>query len=219
MKVTTDACLFGAWTADRLKEDFAIKNILDIGSGTGLLSLMLAQRTAATIDGIEIQENDFNQSIQNISASPWTSRIQIFSADVKKFPFDKKYDAVISNPPFYENDLKGDLKNKNIAHHNDGLKLQELLHLIQLQLAPAGKFFILLPAKRKNDLHELLGKTSLFVNHITYVQQTEKHSSFRMMVEGSSMQNVITESNIIIKDAEKYSTWFAKLLQPYYLHL
>ena len=219
MKVTTDSCLFGAWVADRIKDDVFVKNILDIGSGTGLLSLMLAQQTAASIDAIELQEKDYLQSLENVAASPCKERINITYADATKHPFNKKYDVIISNPPFYENDLKGDIASKNIAHHDDGLTLQHLLKIISHNLSETGKFYLLLPYKRQMNLLKTIENTGLFINCITSVHQTEKHDVFRMMVEGSFQKTLTNGEKIIIKENDMYSDGFIRLLQPYYLKL
>ena len=219
MKVTTDSCLFGSWVADRIKDDSSIENILDIGSGTGLLSLMLAQKTAATIDGIELQEKDHRQSLENIDASPWKEKVNMIHADATQFLFNKKYDVIISNPPFYENDLKGETRGKNIAHHDEGLTLENLISIIGQNLSEDGKFYLLLPSKRKNDLAGILDNTGLYINHITYVHQTEKHDAFRMMVEGSFKSNDLQQENIVIRNGDNYSDAFINLLKEYYLYL
>lgn len=219
MKVTTDSCLFGAWVADKIKGDESIKNILDIGSGTGLLSLMLAQQSSATIDGIELQEKDYLQSLENVAASQWKDRINIIHADATSHQFNKKYDIIISNPPFYENDLKGGAKGKNIAHHDEGLTLKNLINIISLQLSPSGKFYILLPEKRREDLLQTVGNIGLFINQIIAVHQTEKHDAFRIMIEGNFKSAEQASRNLVIKEKEIYTNEFIGLLKPYYLNL
>src|SRR5690606_26394480 len=116
MKVTTDSCLFGAWVAHTLTKRCCCSTLLDIGSGSGLLSLMIAQQTPAAIDAVEIQLNDFNQSLENIARSPFKTQITVHHANALEFEYSKAYDVIVSNPPFYESDLKGHSHNKNIAH-------------------------------------------------------------------------------------------------------
>jgi tRNA1Val (adenine37-N6)-methyltransferase len=104
MKVTTDGCLFGSLSPTLIKEERVI-NVLDIGTGTGLLSLMLAQaKHNAYIDAIEIDKDAFEQACQNVEVSPWGGRIKVFHADARDNEFPHKYDLIISNPPFYEKD-------------------------------------------------------------------------------------------------------------------
>ena len=137
MKVCTDACLFGAFVANCLSP---IVNCLDIGTGTGLLSLMLAQETNAQIDAVEIDAAAFQQAKENFKASPWSSRLNIFNTDILHYSTDKKYDCIISNPPFFEDDLKSFSEGKNIAKHNNALTLAQLLTAINAHLAATGFF-------------------------------------------------------------------------------
>lgn len=219
MKVTTDSCLFGAWVANHTRNLDAGKNILDIGSGSGLLSLMIAQRTEALIEGIEIQKDDYGQSIYNIANSPFADRVTIHQADALEFHYRKKYNVIVSNPPFYENDLKGSARGKNIAHHDEGLKLPELLNLIARQLTADGVFFILLPQKRLVDLKPLMGNSSLFINEIASVHQTQNHDAFRIMLRGSFLESKPEAYSIVIKEGADYSAAFTRLLKDYYLYL
>ena len=135
MKVCTDSCLFGAWVASLIeKKEINPETILDIGTGTGLLSLMLAQKTNAGIDAVEIDSNAFEQAKENILFSPWKDQIKIFNADIKQWNAPTKYDLIISNPPFYENDLLPEDDGKNISKHSAALNLEELF-------ATRNKFF------------------------------------------------------------------------------
>lgn len=219
MKVTTDSCLFGAWVARDIGRINISKNVLDIGSGSGLLSLMVAQETLAKIDGIELQAADAYQAIQNITASPFCSRIQIYNADAISFEYNKKYDIVISNPPFYQTDLKSHQKEKNIAHHDEGLKLNDLILLIESILDSQGFFYLLLPVKRQQDIEDIIAKSTLGINDMVLVRQTETHAPFRVMLKGSFQKTKITYTDIAIKKDNAYTHAFMKLLQPYYLHL
>src|SRR5271154_3865208 len=103
MKVCTDSCILGAWSATRLHD---AKKILDIGSGTGLLPLMLAQYSHSEIDGIELDHESYKQAEENINESPWSDRLQIMEGDARYYPYKEKYDFIISNPPFFESDLQ-----------------------------------------------------------------------------------------------------------------
>ncbi|MBL7730209.1 MAG: methyltransferase, partial [Chitinophagaceae bacterium] len=121
MKVTTDACLFGAWVAERLRN--AEGNCLDIGTGTGLLSLMLAQKAAGIFTvAVEIDADCAEQARENIEASPWKQQVVVKEADILQYTPANQYDFIISNPPFYQDDLKSPDTRKNVAHHDHGLQ-------------------------------------------------------------------------------------------------
>ena len=141
MKVTTDSCFFGAWVAEEIKkEKRKIKNALDIGAGTGLLSLMIAQKNKIEIDAVEIDKDASQQAKENIEASPWKNQIHIFNEDIVSFQPGKKYDCIISNPPFYENELASEKQKRNIAHHSEQLTISEVLRVIKNHLDEEGFF-------------------------------------------------------------------------------
>lgn len=219
MKVTTDSCLFGGWAANDLQKNFSAKHILDIGSGTGLLSLMLAQKSNACIDGIELQPSDYAQSLQNIALSPWTDRIHMIHGNATTFDYNRKYDVIISNPPFYENDLTSTYDNKNIAHHDNGLTLQMLVAMVENNLSTEGDIYLLLPYKRKKHIEDLLTKFNFYTHKIVFVHQTEKHDCFRIMIKASRKKQDLEEKKMVIKENDHYSKEFINYLSDYYLHL
>ncbi len=222
MKVTTDGCLFGAWAAKLAAQDFpGAKTIADIGGGTGLLSLMLAQETNAVIQAIEIDSSAAGQANDNFRNSPWNERLTVIATDIKQLPLTG-YDIIISNPPFYENDLRSGAGNKNLAHHDAGLLLHELLAIIKQQLNPGGLFFLLLPYKREEEVLKLVQQEQLFATQITRVKQSDAHSFFRTMIMGTTTANSLTpiQNEISIRNSDNnYTDAFMALLQPYYLYL
>lgn len=224
MKVTTDACLFGAWVAETIgNRQVATNNwqMLDIGAGTGLLSLLIAQKIRGTIDAIEIDPLAAQQAGENVAASPWKENISIHNRDVLQWQSAKKYDCIVSNPPFYENELKSVKAAKNTAHHDTGLKLNDLLSFIAKHLSHDGRFFLLLPVKRSNELVELLQKNKLSVHQKCWVQQSPAHQPFRLMLEGGMKETGnINEERIAIRDEKNhYTPEFTALLKSYYLYL
>lgn len=221
MKVTTDSCLFGAWVAARVQE-FKVQSLklLDVGTGSGLLPLMIAQKNDVEIDAIEIDEDAAQQAKENVNGSPWKEKITIINGDVLQWKPDKKYDCIISNPPFYEGELKSDKNAKNIAHHDEGLKLGELLHFIKLHLTDNGIFFLLLPAKREIGLNPFLKQNNLYLQKKLGVKQTPNHQPFRIMIQGLKKQSELIVHQLTIKNIEQaYTPEFVSLLKDYYLYL
>ncbi|HEU5052942.1 MAG TPA: methyltransferase, partial [Hanamia sp.] len=191
MKVCTDSCLFGAWIAKKIEDKILRPEyILDIGSGTGLLSLMMAQKSGAKIDAVEIDENSFEQTIINFKNSAWKDRLNVFHADIKTWEAEKKYDLIISNPPFFENDLRSANQNKNLAKHHDGLTLKELLNSVKKYLNENGNLAVLLPFHRVEQFKNLATELNFFCREELLVRQTENHTFFRgMLLFGRNKMN------------------------------
>jgi tRNA1Val (adenine37-N6)-methyltransferase len=223
MKVTTDTCLFGSWCAEDINANTNSDNeinLFEIGTGSGLLSLMVAQKTNCIIDAIEIDEEAAQQAEENISDSPWKERIKVYREDVLLFNFSRQYDIIFSNPPFYENELSSGNKKKDTAHHGEGLKLEPLVQLIKQYLNPSGCFFLLLPFKRIAEAENILEKEHLFINKKLIVHQSLAHQPFRVMVRGGHNQLVKKEQHMFITgDNGEYTKEFVALLQEYYLYL
>ncbi|MEQ1676253.1 MAG: methyltransferase [Chitinophagaceae bacterium] len=226
MKVTTDGCLFGAWVAKQVgSKTLEVRNALDIGTGTGLLSLMLAQKNDCHIDAIEMEQEAFEQASENAATSPWKERVNVMQGDVNTFEFKQAYDLIICNPPFYEKELKGDDLKKNTAHHDAGLQLNSLLTLIRKNLAKGGHFFLLLPFKRHEELKKLLTENLLQLSRVCFVRQTVSHDFFRVLVSGKISEDhtkpaTTTTAEIAINAVNnQYTPEFISLLHEYYLHL
>lgn len=234
LKVSTDSCLFGAWIAEEVQNTkYEVRTesrslathhlpltILDIGAGTGLLMLMLAQKCDALIDGIEIDEPSYQQAKENLEASSWKERLQLFHADVKLFSFTKKYDLILSNPPFYEGDLNATSTNRNVAMHDAGLKLDELVAIVAANLTEEGSFAVLLPHTRSTYMVELANAVDLYLQKHVRVKQTVKHGYFRSMMLFSRMKTEPVVEELAIKDGNnQYTNEFIRLLKDYYLYL
>ena len=222
MKVTTDACFFGAWCAEEIAQlSFDDPTLLDIGAGSGLLSLMIAQKNKLHIDAVEIDEGAAMQAKENIADSPWTNHIEIFNEDILQFHPGKCYDIIVSNPPFYENELSSASKNKNVAHHSEELKISEVIKIISTRLEADGVFFLLYPYKREQEIINLLADNELFITKKILLRQTTQHSPSRAMIMGSKSEadeSIIT-SAVIWNENKQYTERFVALLQEYYLHL
>ena len=226
MKVTTDACLFGAWVAREVEcEKLKVESVLDIGTGTGLLALMLAQKINADIDCVEINADAARQAQENADASSWKERIFVMQGDAKKMveTFCKEFNVIVCNPPFYEKEIRSDSESKNVAHHSENLTLDELLELVKEYLNSKGSFYLLLPYKRNEEIKKLFKDHQLHISKLLLVRQSVKHDYFRIMIKGklNVQVNEATDfDEISIWDAErKYSKEFVELLKDYYLYL
>lgn len=220
MKVCTDACMLGAWTAGKLGGS-GINNILDIGCGTGLLSLMLSQKINASIDAIEIDPGAAKQAGENISASPWASNIRVIHTSLQEFIPQKKYDLIICNPPFYEDDLKSAFENKNAAKHDTRLKLGELVLFVKSFLNDEGRFVLLLPYHRTVYFEKMATANGFFVHERLLVKQSPKHEYFRSVIMFSQKETrpVVMNELVIHDDERKYTAAFISLMKDYYLKL
>ena len=220
MKVTTDSCLFGAWVADEISQR-KTGEILDIGTGTGLLALMLAQKSDGSITAIEIDADAIQQARSNISATVWKDQVKTIQADIKKITLTQRYAIIISNPPFYQNEWLSESVKRNLAHHGHELSVENLLDIIGLSLDSGGRFYLLLPYKRHTEIMTLLQKKQIALHKKVLVRQSDNHDYFRFMIEGGFEPFVQTTiSEIAIKNADdKYSPEFMRLLKDYYLYL
>lgn len=219
MKVCTDACLFGALVANEIQLDNT-KHILDIGTGTGLLSLMLAQKNNATINAVEIDSAAFEQATANIALTPWKDNISIYNTDITTFYPDKKYDFIISNPPFFETDLKSNDAKKNAAKHDTTLTLTDLIENINRLLNHDGYFAVLIPFHRCEYFETAASTFGFHLAKKIAVKQTPKHNYFRAVLFFSKQSADQKEIAMQIKnEAGNYSEAFIALLKDYYLHL
>lgn len=216
MKVGTLACILGAHAFNDNP-----RRILDIGTGTGLLSLMMAQRFPdARIEAIEIEESAFRQAKTNIQKSPWRERIEVCHQDFLAFSPSAKYDLIISNPPFFEKHLTSPDEKINLARHNVQLPFDKLIEKLNELLEVDGIFYVLLPLFEMNKLEKLALTNSLFAaNKLHILNQPGK--SPKAVICGFSMNNTGTvSSQLAIKNTDnEYSREFKELLKAFYLHL
>lgn len=216
MKVTTDGCIFGA-----LIQEVSSGHILDIGTGTGLLSLMLAQRTQAKIHALEIDEQVAQQASQNIKNSPWSDQILSFNKDFKTYDSKIAYDQVICNPPFFKNNHKGRSISKNTAIHDDALPMDILINKSKELLSSRGSLWVLYPEYEMTQFTQLATESGFFLCQQTIVYNQAGGSVFRVVAEfRKEAPNKLISSQLIIKAADgAYTEKFAHLLKDYYLHL
>lgn len=216
MKVCTDACIFGAWLARHWKG--AGGNLLDIGTGTGLLSLLIAQQTKCNIDAIEIEPAACQQANDNFKSSPWSNRIREIEGDISTFHPDQLYDFVISNPPFYEQDLVSKDAKRNIALHSSALTVERLISAVDNVIQPNGKWAVLLPSRRRDQAITIAAMKGWSLIKECMIRDHPGSKPFRFcMLFSKPATNEIQTEDVYIKENGGYSEWMQHLLQPYYL--
>lgn len=218
MKVSTDACILGAWAP--IPE--GAQRACDIGSGTGLLALMLAQRSAALkIDAIEIDTAASQQAEQNIHSSPFADRLSLIRDDIRRFVPHQPYDFIICNPPFFENSLRSSNEARMQARHTDSLSYRELAGFIAAHLSPDGLASVLLPAAQEQSWLAAISEFPLELRQQLSVQPMP-HKDYNRMVFVLGKQKGIPcsyEDLLIYQEAGIYTAAFTLLLSPFYLHL
>lgn len=217
MKVSTDACIQGAWTPI----DDSVKKILDIGTGTGLLSLMLAQRNGlAMIDAIEIDEQAAIQAKENIATSPWYDRINVIQADATLHTFSNKHDLVICNPPFFQNSLLGPSEERNRARHTLSLSYEDMFTIFEKCLNTGGRASIMLPYTEHKQWEALLKSRGWYIIHRLLIQAKQNTHTIRVVSICSRNNNSSNDETLAVrKNASEYTDEFNQLLAPFYLHL
>lgn len=222
MKVCTDACLFGAIVAAYNRMP-ALHHILDIGTGTGLLALMTAQKyQQSVIDAVETDEAAATQAASNFQSSPWQNRLRIHHSAIQQFSHSaiQQYQLIISNPPFYENSLRSDDNKRNLALHSDELSFEELIDAARKLIADDGVFAVLLPYARGDEFIELASQQDFFLHNRIDVKQTVNHNFFRTILFFNRIKSDSLYQMISIKNEDdEYTEDFKMLLAPYYLHL
>jgi len=214
MKVTTDACVFGALI---LPENTS--RVLDIGTGTGLLALMIAQRSDALITAIELDHSAFAQAHNNFSNSPWNDRLEAIHGDIKTFQPPHKFDLIVCNPPFFDRHMKGKSQQKNKAMHQELLSFDDLVHSVSHLLSNSGRFWLMLPPREMRKFSTIAQANGLFVNQCIHIQNQPLTPPFRMVQTFSKGKSDLKEWQLNIRLGSDYTEEFQELLRPFYLHL
>jgi tRNA1Val (adenine37-N6)-methyltransferase len=220
MKVGTDGVLLGAWCPIE-NNPFSI---LDIGAGTGILSLMLAQRSAAEqIDSIEIDEDAYEQCVENFENSPWSDRLFCFHAGLDEFieePEDE-YDIIISNPPFYSEDYKSDNSQRDLARFQDALPFEDLVEAADLLLSENGIFAVIIPFKEEERFIDLCAEVELFPVKVTRVKGSHTTPIVRSLLAFKRYELSVLEADelVIEINRHKYTDDYINLTKDFYLKM
>ena len=218
MKVGVDGVMLGAWASVE-----NTKTILDVGTGTGLIALMLAQRSSANIIGIDMDQNAVEQAIENVFHSPWRDRIKIINRSFQNFADSTttQFDLIVSNPPYFVNAIKAPDFARNSARHTDFLSHEDLIDNASKLLKPTGRICLILPTIEAEKCEQYALKKNLLCTNETFVYPKPETKPKRILLEFSTNQSVKTIRHLTIEDNERhiYSNEFRTLVKDFYLNL
>ena len=223
MKVSTDACLFGAYIADFcIQQKWLPERVLDIGTGTGLLTLMLAQKNnKAFFTGVELDKKASEQAKENVFASPWTNRIQILNQDIVKWneSNEQDYDLLICNPPFFSQHLLSNAENRLMARHDEHLSLEQIKNIGNNCLNNEGRLALLLPNSRLQECLNLFADSFQIESVLETADREGKSLNRVVIILVKSIRKVdATREVLFLHDASgKRSDRWQDLIQDYYL--
>jgi tRNA1Val (adenine37-N6)-methyltransferase len=214
MKVGTDGVLLGA----RADVSYA-KKILDVGTGTGLIAIMCAQRSDAKIDAIEIDKESYQQACENISACPWFDRIKAHHISFQEYINNTKsiYDLIVCNPPFFRNSLKAKNKSRNLARHCDTLPFSDLTKGSSGILGNQGRLAVILPLNETGIFIAEASGFGLFCIRKTYIKTKQVSPSKRIIMEFAKTPENCREEILVIGKENHYSEEYKQLTGDFYL--
>lgn len=216
MKIGTDSVLLGAWTSLNHQP----VSILDIGAGTGILALMLAQRSnAEIIDALEIDDDAYEQCVENFENSSWGDRLFCYHAALEEFTqeIEDTYDLIISNPPFYSDDYKTENEQRDLARFNDAMPFEHLVESVSKLLSKHGNFSVIIPFKEEAHFIALASNVNLFPNKILHIKGTPDSNVKRSLIEFSFQKSNTAISELIIETTRhNYTEHYINLTKDFY---
>lgn len=219
MKVGTDGVLLGAWCS---VEDAA--SVLDIGTGTGLVSLMVAQRSTADIVAVELDESAACQAGENVAESPWKDRIEVVCSAIQAYASQsgRRFDRIVSNPPYFQDSLKSPKEGRSLARHTDSLSYEELVKAVVSLLNPGGLFSVIVPTTEFADMERCASVVGLHCVRRTDVLPTPTVLSKRVLAEFSMEEDKETKCDALIIEESgrhQYSSDYIALTRDFYLKM
>lgn len=215
MPVSTDGVLLGAWSKVQ-----QAKYILDIGTGTGLLSLMCAQRNAlAIIDAIDIDEHAIEAAKKNVQNSPWDSRIHLHHGDVLDYSLSALFDSIVCNPPYFNDGEQAQVRQRAVARHTDQLSHKELLERCFHLLSDHGNANFILPVVEGRQFIESAKKSGWHLKSLCEVKPTSLKDVSRLLIELSKQPCTAEVEALTIRDTTGYSPEFIALTKDFYLKM
>lgn len=217
MKVGTDAILLGRWTEVKPTDV-----VLDIGTGCGLLPLMLSQKGVAHVDAVDIDAASIEESTVNFEASQWREHLKAYCVDIVDFQTDKRYDLIVSNPPFFNRFSKCDSERKSRARHNDaGLTYNTICREVIRLMKPDGRFALVLPADVSMEFLDTAERHGLYLHkRMTIVPIAGKEPNRVNLELGCEKCDKVFEETFVIRDVDKrFTVQYNEFLKDYYLGL
>ena len=213
-KVGTDGVLLGAWV-NLTSED---SQILDGGTGTGLIALLLAQRSDALITGLEPDPIAFNLASENVALSPFANRVILKPSRLQDYSSSEKYDVVVINPPFFENRLRSPLDHRNVQRHNDVLPFHELLPAAKGLLKNSGRLALILPVEEGQQFIQEALNHKLYTKRITEVKSKPNRPIFRLLMEFHGEESAPQIEALVLEDERgNRSAAYQSLTEAFYL--
>ncbi len=216
MKVTTDSCILGAYASHENPG-----RILDIGTGTGLLAMMVAQRyPASTIDAVETDPDAIDQAAENFSQCPWPDRLNLHAVSIQEFTKISRpvFDLILCNPPYYKKQFRSPDDQVNIARHATRLSLAELAHLVVNLLSTTGSFYVILPPGSFMTIGNELAISGLYLSDRLLIYNMPGKPLYRVIGGFNRQQKEMTEKKLLIMNSKnKYTAGFKHLLRDFYL--
>lgn len=220
MKVGTDAVLLGAWA-----KTYGVRRALDIGTGTGIIALMLAQKCGASIDAIDIDADSIHEAKQNTQNSPWSDRLHLHHISLQDFAKmqDEPYDLIVSNPPYFNDSLPATEESRTKARHTVLLPFSDLVECTAKLLAKDGKFCVILPPREGEKFREIALTKGLHLNRITRVKTTPEKPEKRWLMQFAfTPKPQLSDSTLVIEkdnqNAQHYTDEYKELTKEYYLY-
>lgn len=217
MKVGTDAVLLGAWT-----DIGAVNSILDIGSGSGIIALMMAQRTSAQIVGVDIDDASVEEARLNAENSAWKNRIQFHCTSIQRFCEEKNknaFDLIVSNPPFFVNSLKSPLDGRNHSRHTDTLPFSDLVAAAAYCLSEMGTFALILPSIHEEQMEKLCHRNHLFCYRKLRICPKDGKAENRVLLQFKHKKEPLCEEGLNLRNADNsYTDNYKKLTKDFYLY-
>ena len=217
MKVGTDGVLLGAWATPSSPPE----HILDIGTGTGLIAIMMAQRfEGANIIGIDIDSEAVQEATSNMSNCQWHKRFSCYERSLQNANFNHSFDLIVCNPPYFKNTTTSIDERRATARHTNSLSLNDIFEKMDTLLSSKGELMIVYPSENFQEIRSNLKSFGLYINEICWVKGNEKSNVMRILLKISKQKKTLIENQLTIeKERHQYTDEYVDLCKDFYLNL